>query len=173
MTQTEPRTSEGGDKETYLGVIFQNAANPTFRLPDGAKPSEFFNKIDPTPGEPAINQVIRMPGYPKGSPFMLDGLMANSPGMLVGEQLNAMSAWQNTLAPPPNQTTDVASQERGAAVFNRAGCVECHSGRYFTNNDVIAHNEVGTQPSRLYRCQFRATGNGRDIAAKHPARSGC
>lgn len=158
MTQTEPRTSEGGadaslpllgiDKETYLGVIFQNAANPTFRLPDGAKPSEFFNKIDPTPGEPAINQVIRMPGYPKGSPFMLDGLMANSPGMPVGEQLNGMSAWQNTLAPPPNQTTDVASLQRGAAVFNRASCVECHSGRYFTNNDVIAQNEVGTQPSR-------------------------
>lgn len=138
----------GIDKETYLGVLLQNAANPAFRLPDGAKPSEFFDKIDPTPGEPAINQVIRMPGYPKGSPFILDGLMANSPGMPVGEQLNGMSAWQNTLAPPPNQTTDVASVERGAAVFNRAGCVECHSGRYFTNHDVIAQNEVGTQPSR-------------------------
>jgi hypothetical protein len=72
----------------------------------------------------------------------------NSPGMPVGEQLNGMSAWQNTLAPPPNQTTDVASLQRGAAVFNRASCVECHSGRYFTNNDVIAQNEVGTQPSR-------------------------
>lgn len=138
----------GIDKETYLGIIFQNAANPAFRLPDGAKPSEFFDKIDPTPGEPAINQVIRMPGYPKGSPFMLDGLMANSPGMPVGEQLNGMSAWQNTLAPPPYQTADVASLQRGAAVFNRAGCVECHSGRYFTNHDVIAQNEVGTQPSR-------------------------
>ncbi len=138
----------GIDKETYLGILLQNAANPTFRLPDGAKPSEFFDKIDPTPGEPAINQVIRMPGYPKGSPFMLDGLMANSPGMPVGEQLNAMSAWQNTLAPPPYQTADVASVERGAAVFNRAGCVECHSGRYFTNHEVIAQNKVGTQPSR-------------------------
>ena len=138
----------GIDKETYLGTLFQNAANPAFRLPDGAKPSEFFDKIDPTPGEPAINQVIRMPGYPKGSPFMLDGLMANSPGKPVGEQLNSMSAWQNTLAPPPNQTINVASVQRGAAIFNRASCVECHSGRYFTNNDVIAQNEVGTQPSR-------------------------
>lgn len=138
----------GIDKETYLGILFQNAANPAFRLPEGAKPSEFFNTIDPTPGEPAINQVIRMPGYPKGSPFMLDGLMANSPGMPVGKQLNAMSAWQNTLAPPPNEITDVASLQRGAAIFNRAGCVECHSGRYFTNHDVIAQNQVGTQPSR-------------------------
>ncbi|HEY9691466.1 MAG TPA: hypothetical protein V6D15_04640 [Oculatellaceae cyanobacterium] len=138
----------GIDKETYLGVLLQNAANPAFRLPKGAKPSEFFNKIDPTPGEPAINQVIRMPGYPKGSPFILDGLMANSPKFPVGEQLNAMSAWQNTLAPPPHQSADIATLERGAAVFNRAGCVECHSGRYFTNNNVIAQNEVGTQPSR-------------------------
>ncbi len=138
----------GIDKETYLGVILQNAANPDFRLPEGAKPSEFFDKIDPTPGEPAINEVIRMPGYPKGSPFMLDGLMASSPGLPVGEQLNGMSAWQNTLAPPPIQVSDVASLEKGAAVFTRAGCIECHSGRYFTNHDVIAQNEIGTQPSR-------------------------
>ncbi|MDZ7950111.1 hypothetical protein [Nostoc sp. DedQUE09] len=138
----------GIDKETYLGVILQNAANPAFRLPEDAKPSEFFDKIDPTPGEPAINQVIRMPGYPKGSPFILDGLMASSPGFPVGEQLNAMSAWQNTLAPPPIQVSDVASLEKGAAVFNRAGCIDCHSGRYFTNHDVIAQNEIGTQPSR-------------------------
>ncbi|MBW4560440.1 MAG: hypothetical protein KME32_04635 [Mojavia pulchra JT2-VF2] len=138
----------GIDKETYLGVILQNAANPAFKLPTGAKPSEFFNKIDPTPGEPAINEVIRMPGYPQGSPFMLDGLMASSPGFPVGEQLNAMSAWQNTLAPPPTAISDVASLERGSAVFTRAGCIECHSGRYFTNHDVIAQNEIGTQPSR-------------------------
>ncbi len=138
----------GIDKETYLGVILQNAANPAFRLPEGAKPAEFFHKNDPTPGEPALNEVIRMPGYPKGSPFMLDGLMANSPRFPVGKQLNAMSAWQNTLAPPPNFSTDSESVERGAAVFFRAGCVDCHSGRYFTNHDVIGQNEIGTQPSR-------------------------
>jgi hypothetical protein len=138
----------GIDKETYLGVILQNAANPAFRLPEGAKPSEFFDKIDPTPGEPGINQTIRMPGFPKGSLFMLDGLMANSPGMPIAQQLNGMSAWQNTLAPPPSQVGDLESLQRGAAVFDRAGCAECHSGRYFTNNRVIAQTEVGTQPSR-------------------------
>ena len=138
----------GIDKETYLGVIFQNAARQRFRLPINAKPSEFFNKIDPTPGEPGMNETIRMPGYPKGSPFMLDGLMAASAGMPVGQQLNAMSAWQNTLAPPPTQTADVETLKRGAAIFNRASCVECHSGRYFTNHDVIPQKEVKTQPSR-------------------------
>ena len=140
----------GIDKDTYLGLLLQNSANPAFRLPQGAKPSEFFDQIDPTPGEPALNEAIRMPGYPKGSPFMLDGMMASSPGLPVGEQLNAMSAWQNTLAPPPNAiaVSNPESLQRGAAVFDRAGCVTCHSGRYFTNHAVIPQPEVGTQPSR-------------------------
>lgn len=137
------------DKETYLGVLLQNASNPAMRLPPGVKPSEFFDQMDPTPGEPAINQVIRMPGYPKGSPFMLDGLMANSPGMPVGQQLNGLSAWQNTLAPPPyGKPQDLQVLQRGAQVFNRAGCVECHSGPTFTNHRVISQRQVGTQPSR-------------------------
>ncbi|NDJ19931.1 hypothetical protein GS601_22060, partial [Myxacorys almedinensis A] len=90
----------GLDQETYLGVILQNAADRRFRLPDGAKPTKFFEKGDPTPGEPGINEVIRMPGYPKGSIFMLDGFIAGSPGLPVGTELNGMSAYQNTLAPP-------------------------------------------------------------------------
>lgn len=138
----------GIDKETYLGVILQNSANRTFRLPKGAKPSEFLDKIDPTPGTPAMNEVIVMPGYPQGSPFMLDGLMANSPGYPVAAQLNGMSAFQNTLAPPPHPSANAETLKRGAAVFSRAGCVDCHSGRYFTNHDVIAQNEIKTQPSR-------------------------
>ena len=139
----------GIDKDTYLGVLLQNAANPVFRLPDGVQPSVFFQSIDPTPGEPAINEVVRMPGYPKGSPFMLDGLIASSPGLPVGQQLNGMSAFQNTLAPPPNSAAaDPETLKQGAALFTRANCVSCHSGRYFTNNRVIAQTEVGTQPSR-------------------------
>ena len=138
----------GIDKETYLGIIFQNSANKAFRLPKGVKPSQFFNKIDPTPGEPGMNETIRMPEYPKGSLFMLDGLMANSPGYPVGEQLNGMSAFQNTLAPPPLQTASEETLNRGAAIFSKASCVECHSGRYFTNHQVIAEQEIRTQPSR-------------------------
>jgi len=138
----------GIDKETYLGVILQNSANLAFRLPAGAKPSEFLQKIDPTPGTPAINEVIKMPGFPKGSPFILDGLMASSPGQPVAAQLNGMSAFQNTLAPPPVETRDLATLQRGAAIFTKAGCVECHSGRYFTNNHVIAEGEIKSQPSR-------------------------
>ncbi|WNZ48072.1 hypothetical protein Q2T42_09540 [Leptolyngbya boryana CZ1] len=143
------QASLGIDKETYLGILLQNASNPKFRLPNGANPAEFFDQIDPTPGEPAINEVIRMPGYPKGSPFMLDGLMASSPGLPIGQQLNAMSAWQNTLAPPPySEAQNLQQLQQGAKVFDRAGCAECHSGRTFTNHRVISQQEVKTQPSR-------------------------
>lgn len=139
----------GLDQETYLGVMLQNAADRRFRLPDGAKPTEFFEKGDPTPGAPGINRVIRMPGYPRGSIFMLDGYMASSPSLPVGTELNAMSAYQNTLAPPPNAAiAEVAVLEQGAAVFEKANCATCHSGRYFTNHDVIPAAEIQTQPSR-------------------------
>lgn len=138
----------GIDKETYLGILLQNSASPAFKLPQGAKPSDFLAKNDPTPGTPAINEVIPMPGYPKGSPFILDGLMASSPGMPVAAQLNGMSAFQNSLAPPPIKTLQATSVQNGAAIFTRAGCAECHSGRYFTNNRVIAQTQIKTQPSR-------------------------
>lgn len=58
---------------SYLGTMFQNAANPEFRLPEGARPSEFFEQIDPTPGSPGLNSTIKMPEYPKGSLFMQNG----------------------------------------------------------------------------------------------------
>jgi hypothetical protein len=138
----------GIDKETYLGAILQNSANPLFRLPTGAKPSEFLQQHDPTPGTPAINQVIKMPGYPKGSMFVLDGLMANSPGFPVGAQINGISAYQNTLAPPPHEPADPETLQRGAVVFAKANCAQCHSGRYFTNHDVIPVAEIKSQPSR-------------------------
>ena len=154
-TNSDPTTGADGsqkiigiDKETYLGIILQNSANPKFRLPKNTKPSEFFNRIDPTPGNPGINETIKMPGYPQGSAFMLDGLMAVSPGKPVAQQLNALSAWQNSLSPPPHADADLATLQQGAKIFNKAGCVECHSGRYFTNNRVIPQIEVGTQPSR-------------------------
>lgn len=48
----------GIGKETYLGAMFQKAAAPKFRLPEGTRPSEFLNKIDPTPGAPGIIAVV-------------------------------------------------------------------------------------------------------------------
>jgi hypothetical protein len=65
------------------------------------------------------------------------------------EDLNAMSAFQHTLAPPPHQLTDdLDALQRGADVFVRAGCADCHSGRFFSNNRVIPVSQIGTQPAR-------------------------
>ncbi len=138
----------GIEKEVYLGTILQNASNRKFRLPENVKPSEFFDRVDPTPGEPGINSVIKMPEYPKGTLFMQDGLMANTPGLPVAAQLNGMSAFQNTLAPPPHEAADIDTLKRGAAIFQKANCAQCHSGRYFTNHEVIPVKQIATQPQR-------------------------
>ncbi|MBF2073275.1 MAG: hypothetical protein IGS50_05860 [Synechococcales cyanobacterium C42_A2020_086] len=139
----------GIDKDLYLGTMFQNAPHSRYRLPEGAQPSEFFEQVDPTPGTPGMNWTIKMPEYPKGTLFMQNGLMAATPGHTVAAELNGMSAWQNTLAPPPNEAvTDVASVQRGAQIFDEANCASCHSGRYFTNHRVIAQREIKTQPAR-------------------------
>jgi cytochrome c551/c552 len=138
----------GIDKEVYLGTMLQNVSSKNFQLPEGAKPSEFFDKVDPTPGEPGINSVIKMPEYPKGSLFMQNGLMANTPGLPVAAQLNGMSAFQNTLAPPTHEAADIDTLKRGAAIFQQANCAQCHSGRYFTNHEIIPVKEIATQPKR-------------------------
>lgn len=138
----------GIDKETYLGVMLQKSADRRFRLPNGTKPSEFLQSVDPTPKTPAINEVVKAPGFPQGSLFILDGMIASSPGYKVGEQLNAMSAFQNTLAPPAMPAINTDTLKRGAKVFQQANCASCHSGRYFTNHAVISEDEIKAQPSR-------------------------
>jgi cytochrome c5 len=139
----------GIDKDLYLGTMFQNVPSSRYRLPEETNPSEFFEQVDPTPGAPGINWTIKMPEYPKGTLFMQNGLMAATPGHAVAAELNGMSAWQNTLAPPPNESiTDIESVQRGAKVFEDANCASCHSGRYFTNHRVIAQREIKTQPVR-------------------------
>jgi hypothetical protein len=138
----------GLEKEMYLGLLFQRAAHPDMKLPADERPSIHVSLVDPTPGVPGMNETVPMPEYPQGSRFALEGLFASSPRLPFARQLNAMAAWQNTLAPPPMPSSDRAELGRGAQVFTRAGCERCHSGRYFTSNTVIPQHEVGTEPSR-------------------------
>jgi hypothetical protein len=139
----------GIDDETYLGILLQNAASERWRLPEGARPSEFFTSVTPTPMTPGVIDLVLMPEYPFGSQFVPNGLMAGRPGLPVGEQISALSAFQNRLAPPPAAPTDdIEALRRGAATFTQAGCGECHGGRHFSNNQVIPVSEIGTQPSR-------------------------
>jgi hypothetical protein len=137
------------DSEHYLGLLLQNAARPNFRLPEGQRPSAFLEAVTPTPQVPGIIELVPLPGYPFGSFFSPPATVVSRWGMPVGEHVNAMSAFQHTLAPPPNQPTeDLAQLEQGATVFVEAGCADCHGGRHFSNNQVIPLEEIGTQPLR-------------------------
>jgi hypothetical protein len=148
---------EGIDEEIYLGILLQNAASDRFRLPEGSRPSEFFQEVAPHPTHPGVIEVVEMPGYPETSVFAPSGLVASRFGLPFAEDLNAMSAFQHTLAPPSNSPTDdMAALERGAEVFIQAGCQDCHSGRFFSNNRVIPQSVIGTQPSRALALQDMA-----------------
>ncbi|MED4784375.1 electron transport protein [Brevibacillus choshinensis] len=152
LSQSEvSRELFGIDKEVYIGTLLQNAANPKYRYSpsEGIKPSEFFAKVDPTPGTPGVNQVILPPSFPKATLIAPDGLIVSSLKTKVNEQNNAMSAWQNKLVPPkPPITADAATLEIGRDVFQRASCIKCHAGDFYTNNRIVPAPEIGTDPSR-------------------------
>lgn len=141
----------GIDREVYIGTILQNAANPTFRYKPNRneKPSEFFAKVDPTPGVVGVNKLVAPPQFPKISLVAPDGLVVSEPGYRFNEQNNAVAAWQNTVNPSPrNAKMDARRMARGRDVFVQAGCIRCHAGAYFTNNRIVAAEVVGTEPSR-------------------------
>jgi hypothetical protein len=141
----------GVDKEVYIGTILQNAANPKFRYKPNVneKPSEFFAKVDPTPGVVGVNKLVAPPQFPKVSLVAPDGLVVSEPGYRFNEQNNAVAAWQNTINPPTLSVKIDAEQiARGRDVFVRAGCIRCHAGAYLTNNRVVSAKVVGTEPSR-------------------------
>jgi len=150
----------GIDKDTYLRILLQNAASKKYQYDpaSGLTPSEFFERVDPTPGAPGVNELVIPPSYPKFTIMAPDGLVVSSPGFRFAEQVNAMSAYQNTLRPP----AVVASKEertaikKGEVIFRKAQCISCHAGDAFTNHRIIPANVIGTEPSRAKA--FKNTG---------------
>jgi hypothetical protein len=138
------------DKELYFRIILQNAANPRYRYDpkSGRKPSEFFAKVDPTPGVPGVNEVIKPPSFPRITLMAPDGLFISSPGYRVGEQVYAMSAYQNAIVPPVKIVGGQNVVASGEAVFKQAKCISCHAGEAFTNHRIISSRVIGTEPSR-------------------------
>ncbi|SHT00159.1 Predicted thiol oxidoreductase [Mycobacteroides abscessus subsp. abscessus] len=139
------------DKEVYLGTVLQNASNPKYRY-DGKssqKPSDFFAKVDPTPGVPGVNRLTKSPTYPKTSYMTSVGVLSSSPGYKIYEQLNAMSAYMNSLSPVPSGLQkDNEKAEEGERVFTKAGCISCHAGAFATSNKLIPLEELKTNGSR-------------------------
>ncbi|WP_202078266.1 electron transport protein [Caldalkalibacillus salinus] len=139
------------DREVYIATILQRAANPSFRYDPASnqKPSEFFASVDPTPGMPGVNEMVKPTSFPRISLFTPNGTIVGTKGHHVGEEINAMSAWQNTLRPPqPPMEVDEEKVKSGRDVFERAGCMTCHAGDYFTNHQVLPVEEIQTEPSR-------------------------
>ena len=158
----------GIDPEVYLGIALQNAADPAVRLPDGApvKPSQWLRSVAPVPELAELEAQVAAPGtgfYPELQPnlFTLNGLVfspdTNSNDIGAGPFLfaaNAMAAWQNSLTPPPNRSSEnkraiySGSVKRGARVFQNAGCVSCHTPPFFTDNKIHPLHVIGTNPAR-------------------------
>ncbi|HEY9613944.1 hypothetical protein [Allocoleopsis sp.] len=158
----------GIDPEVYLGTVLQNAADPTLRLPKGApvKPSQWLRQVAPNPTQAELEDQIPAPGtgvYPslKPSLFTYNGLVlspnTNSLDRAKGPFLfgmNAISAWESSLVPPPNKSPENqqalanGSVKRGAQVFEQAGCITCHIPPFFTDNKTHPNSEIGANPAR-------------------------
>jgi hypothetical protein len=141
----------GLDTELFLAVLLQNAANDRYRFDPARHGSarEFFRSVDPTPGRPGMNELVALPSYPRATLVEPTSLWNTKRGEPVWRTINAMSAWQNTLGPPPPAArTDAATLAWGRAIFERAGCAACHSGPALTNHRIIPAPEIGTQPLR-------------------------
>lgn len=139
------------DRQVFLGILLQNAANPKYRydLQSGQWPSDFLAARDPTPGSPGINQVVLPASYPKGTLITPDGTLTSAPGYKVWQQNNAMSAWQDTIVPPRSRVVvDEAASHLGREVFGRAHCDTCHAGEFLTNHRIIPAAELGVNPVR-------------------------
>ncbi len=73
---------------------------------------------------------------------------------LVTPKLEALRIYQHSLKPPKalHKSFDVAAAQRGKKLFrNKAGCVDCHSGKNFS--DDLRHNpeETGSDPDYAQR----------------------
>ncbi|ARK31782.1 electron transport protein [Halalkalibacter krulwichiae] len=138
-------------KESYIGIILQNAADKGTRFPFSSTltPSEFKQKIERTPDTVGVNESVKPPHYPNLTMFSPNGTTVSSIGSAIGLENNAMSAFQNTLLPPVH-SRQISSEMRkmGRDVFERGGCIQCHSGKYLTNNKIIPVQEVKTEDSR-------------------------
>jgi len=159
----------GIDPEVYLGVVLQNAVDPLLRLPKWGppiKPSQWLRLIAPDPSKAELEAQIPAPGasnYPQLKPnlFTYNGLVfspnTNSQDIGSGPFLfasNAMSAWQNSLVPPPNRSREnqqalhSGSVQRGAKVFEQANCTTCHIPPFFTDNVIHPLREINTNSAR-------------------------
>ncbi|MCC5635291.1 hypothetical protein LC593_05365 [Nostoc sp. CHAB 5844] len=163
------------DSEVYIGTFLQNAADSRLRLPerlpDGnyVQPSVWLRQQQQQLGIPfaELEDQIPAPGagnYPNLKPSLatFNGLFF-SPNSGQADDIasgkfffaaNAMSAFQNSLVPPPNRSQEnwralrSGSVQRGARVFQKANCATCHIPPFFTDNTIHPLEEIRTNSAR-------------------------
>lgn len=141
----------GIDPELFLGTMLQNASNPKFRYTPKLKekPTQFYAKVDPTPGVAGVNHLVPTPVAPKSSFISLVGMIASKPGYKIAEHLIGMAAFQNTLFPTQSPVKATPqSIALGEETFRKANCMSCHAGDFKTNNRIISQEIIGTEPAR-------------------------
>jgi hypothetical protein len=139
------------DPEIYLGLVLQSAGDPSLRLPDDVRPSDWLHKVYPTAERGVL---LELPDFPNPSLFSLNGLVFSPPNEPFMYSVLAVSAFQQSLRVPPN--TSIENQVnlhngavlRGAEVFHAAKCDACHTPPYFTNGSIIPYNQILTSPKR-------------------------
>jgi hypothetical protein len=140
----------GMDPEVYLGTLLQNAASPRFRFdPRGAEaPSAFLRRMTPAPEGPGLIHSGTLPSFPKAAYIATHSVLASVPGHPVWRHVSAMSAFQDSLLPPPAANPPDGRTAAGREVFDQAGCRSCHDGPAYSDNRVLPWAEVRTQPAR-------------------------
>ncbi len=141
----------GLDPEIYLGVILQNAADPAIRIPDDVRPSEWLAANAPGAERSVL---IELSTFPDPTQFSLNSLIFSPPGENFMSDVNALAAFQASLTVPPNKTPEnraalaSGSVTRGADVFRRASCTECHPAPFFTNRRIISNEIIQANSAR-------------------------
>lgn len=73
------------------------------------------------------------------------------------ESLYALARYLYSLKPPANPNRPDAQSRAGQVVFEREGCGGCHTAPLYTNNQLMAAGEIGTDPE-LAMLSRRGTG---------------
>lgn len=70
--------------------------------------------------------------------YFLVGVDKDEYGILPPvEEVEALTKFVKSIEPPINPDTDVEAAKRGEKVFNNSGCIKCHNGPDYMNNNFI------------------------------------
>ncbi|MCK6486351.1 MAG: hypothetical protein HUU22_08570 [Phycisphaerae bacterium] len=145
------RAVAGLDPEVYLGMVLQNASDPSVRISDDVKPSEWLAVRFPDAEQ---SRAVRLPSFPKPTLFSLNSLVFSPGGEPFMYAINALAAFQSSLTVPPNRSLEnllalqTGAVTRGAEVFAAANCTSCHPPPFFTTGRILSNDVLKGNAAR-------------------------